>query len=255
MKVKILPYKMYSQSAKRLAEQLQLLRVWPKKWKPKQKDLVINWGNSKIPAKWLGRDCIWLNHPLYVSWSCNKLTTLKKLQEAGVSIPPFTEDVGIAHDWIEEGETVLARTLLRSHSGKGIHIITDHGSMVDAPLYTKYMKKKDEYRVHIFDGNIIDVQQKKQSKEAVGNTHFQVRNHGNGWVYCRDGIDPPQIVLDESVKAITAIGLDFGCVDIGYNEYYHQAVVYEVNSAAGLFGTTLNKYVDEFQRVIDYLTA
>ena len=32
------------------------------------------------------------------------------------------------------------------------------------PLYVKYKKKKAEYRVHVFDGKIMDVQQKKKRR-------------------------------------------------------------------------------------------
>ena len=44
--------------------------------------------------------------------------------------------------------------------------------------------------------------------------------------------------------AIKALGLDFGAVDIIYNEAEDQHYVLEVNTAPGLEGTTLQKYTE-----------
>lgn len=254
--MKIYPYKMYSGGAKALAKSLGIKRVWPKKWKPKPNDLIINWGSSKIPELWKSLSHIenpdmWLNFPGNVKISCDKLMTLIGLDWNGVNHPAYTTEKSQVEQWLEEGFTVIARTLLKSHSGKGIVIMTKGDEVVDAPLYTIYEKKKHEYRVHVFDGKVIDVQQKKKRKD-YDNHNTLIRNHSNGWVYCRDDIDVPEKVLAQGVKAVNAVGLNFGAVDIGYNEYYDRAVVYEVNSAPGLYGSTVFSYKNA---IMNYLSG
>ena len=121
--------------------------------------------------------------------------------------------------------------------------------IVDAPLYTKYIKKADEYRIHVFDGRVIDVQQKRK-RRSIPNEEidYQIRNTAGGWVYCRDNVDCPTSCNDLAIRAVAALGLDFGAVDIGYNRHDKSPCVYEVNTAPGLEGTTLTKYREAIER-------
>lgn len=80
---------------------------------------------------------------------------------------------------------------------------------------------------------------------------YQVRNHANGWIYARDAIDEPNaMVLEQAKLAITALGLDFGAVDIIWNQHRQMAYVLEVNTAPGLEGTTLIKYADAISTLL-----
>ncbi|GAG47489.1 unnamed protein product, partial [marine sediment metagenome] len=82
---------------------------------------------------------------------------------------------------------------------------------------------------------------------------YQIRNTDNGWVYCRGGVDAPEAVITAAVRAVDCLGLDFGAVDIGYNEHYDRCAVFEVNTAPGLEGTTLDKYFEAFRTVFPQL--
>jgi D-alanine-D-alanine ligase-like ATP-grasp enzyme len=92
----------------------------------------------------------------------------------------------------------------------------------------------------VFRGKAIDVQQKKKRREHE--VDYRVRNYENGWVFARAGVTPPAGVVEQALAAVSALGLDFGAVDIGYNEKFNRAVVYEVNTAPGVEGTTLLNY-------------
>ena len=48
--------------------------------------------------------------------------------------------------------------------------------------------------------------------------------------------------------AIKVLGLDFGAVDIIYNKQEDKWYVLEVNTAPGIYGTTLDKYVNAIMR-------
>lgn len=254
----IYPYKMHSGSAKRLAEALGARRVYPdRKYKPRRDHMIVNWGCSKVP-NWrhpiVGqRPDLWLNAVPSVERACNKLLAFSRMAEERVPTPFYTIDPAVARGWLQDGDSVVSRYLLNSHSGKGI--VIDSLDSYDiflhrerAPLYVKYFKKKHEYRVHVFNGKVIDVQQKRKRRES--DVNYQVRNHANGWVYCREDVSPPAEALDIAVKAVAALGLDFGAVDVAWNEHYNKCVVFEVNTAPGLFGHTLDIYVDAIKEML-----
>lgn len=245
MKPIVYPYKMGSQSAKALAKGLGALRVYPdRNYKNKQDHLVINWGNSTVPW-WITNDTKMLNLPMCVRTACNKLDTFRVLASAGVSIPEFTTVISSAREW--EG-VVVCRTTLTGHAGRGIVIAETPEEIVSAPLYTKHANHDNEYRVHIFQGEILDFTQKKKRRGIDVNPY--VRNLDGNWVFCRHEITLPVTVAIQAVKAVEALGLDFGAVDIGYKEDMDTAYVFEINSSPGLVGTTLEKYLDKFRSIL-----
>lgn len=242
MKIRIEPYKTWSGGAKALGERAGILRA-TRKQVEKHGDFshVINWGRSQ--RRFRGE---YINAPEAVSVASNKLLAAKAFDEAKVPQAPFTESREEATRWIrEDGKTVVCRTLLRANSGRGIVLAAPgmEGDIPAAPLYVEYIKKADEYRVHVFGGKIIDVQQKKKRLDfPEDKVNFQIRNAQFGWVFCREDVNPPQAVKDAAISAVAALGLDFGAVDIGWNQHKELAVVYEVNTAPGLEGTTLDNY-------------
>lgn len=201
---------------------------------------IINWGSSEpfngVPY------CRVLNNPDNVRLASNKLYTFNQWALHGVSCPDWTEDINIAREWIDNDHTVFCRTRLQSHSGDGIVIATSYDNLVNAPLYTKYIKKKKEFRVHVFNGEVIDIQEKRRSSNSPDSS-FLIRNHASGFVFCRDNIVEPTDLRDTGIKAVESLGLDFGAVDVIWNAHYDKCYALEVNSAPGLEGTTLNKYV------------
>jgi hypothetical protein len=247
MRFIIYPYNMVSNSARELAKALNTKRVLPDgSYKPKQHHVVITWGNHERP-EWWNYEVFWtLNSPGTVSIARNKLLTFNKLKEADVSIPQFTTKRSVANEWIGSGVTVLERHSLTGSRGNGIVLSQGH-EVSEAPLYVYYIPKKAEYRVHVFKEEVIDVQQKRKSKSYEGTVDTKIRNHGNGWVFCRDNVSPNPAVTSSAVAAIKALGLDFGAVDVIWNEKQQKAYVLEVNTAPGLEGTTLEKYVNAFK--------
>lgn len=253
MKLRIYPYKMSSTSAKKLAQALQCLRIRERgNYRHFNNHIVINWGNTHLP-NWYNGNNQPLNHPNDVAKACNKLLTFEYLEDADVSVPSFVTNTELAQVLIDEGHRVYGRKLLTSNSGQGI-IVFEPGTQItpeqSCPLYTKNVKAKYEYRVHVAGGNIIDFcQKKKRSDITEEQRQFfnpAIRSHSFGWVFCRDNIVLPEIVKEQAIKAITALGLSFGAVDIGYNQHENKAYVYEVNTAPGLEGTTLTKYTEYF---------
>lgn len=215
---------------------------------PSGTSVIINWGNSRDNIS--GAPLV-LNPVDRVRGAACKLHSFRSFEggstpESPISIPRFTIDRNIAAGWIDEGKVVVCRTVLRGHSGEGIVIATTIDELVDAPLYVEYVKKKKEFRVHVFKETIVDIQEKRRQRDHEGEPNFLVRNHHNGWVYCRDSIQEPTGLRGMAIKATSFLGLDFGAVDIIWNERQNQCYVLEVNTAPGLEGQTVDAYAQTF---------
>jgi hypothetical protein len=171
----------------------------------------------------------------------NKIQQLQRFEAANVPHPPFTtsrDDLASL-----DAETIFARTLINATNGRGIVEFTyEDGPPPVAPLYTAYIPKKAEYRVHVFKEEVIDIQQKRKKRGFEQARDTRIRNMHNGYVYCRDGIVPPDGIAALAIRACIVCGYEYGAVDIIYNEKRNQCFVLEVNSRPGLMGTTLNRY-------------
>ena len=241
-------YKFGSRSGKVLAESLGAKRIKHENSRlvGRASKTVINWGSSSLPREVMR--CRVLNLPEKVSLAANKKTFFEFLESSDVTLPPFTSDKAVAQAWIDDGKTVVERHKLTGNSGEGLVICEPDGELGDAPLYTMYINKRNEYRVHVAFGEIVDTQRKARSRDVSDDdVNWKVRNMANGFIFARnEGHDVPQCVLDEGLASVMALGLDFGAVDIVYNENDNKAYVLEINTAPGLSGTTLEKYVEVF---------
>ncbi len=210
---------------------------------------VLNWGNSSAPVG-TGPFASVSNSFDSVALAANKLQTFRALENKdGIRIPAFTTDLAVANIWRVENQIVVCRTKLSGHSGDGI--ILSSGVDVElprAPLYVQYIKKQKEFRVHVVYGEVIDVQEKRKRSDLPEGfeCNFQVRNHQTGWVYCREEIREPDGLRQMAIRTCQELGLDFGAVDIIFNEKHNALYVLEVNTAPGLEGTTVNKYAEAF---------
>jgi glutathione synthase/RimK-type ligase-like ATP-grasp enzyme len=201
-------------------------------------DVVINWGASDAG------NLSSLNLAGNVAKAANKLHSFRALAEAGVSIPAFSSSKDTV-DWT--GLTVV-RHKLSGHSGEGIEL-RDASDLPHAPLYVQYIPKKAEYRVHVVGKRVVLVQRKARNPEC-DNPNWKVRNHDNGFIFVRNDVKPPEEVLTQAVRAVVALGLDFGATDVIWNEKNSRAYVLEVNTAPGLEGSTIDDYAQGFRNFI-----
>ena len=249
MTIKVLAYKNGSESARAIRDALgiKMLKKQGSKWVGKDGDTVINWGSS-APFDGIG-DAVYLNTPEAVARAANKLTTQAELSDDVRSsnyILPYMTNIRTAKEFIEQGETIVCRTKLTGNSGDGIVIAEKVEDLVDAKLYTVYKKKQQEYRVHVFDGEVISIQRKARKHDvADDDVNWQVRNLDGGFIFARTGFDVPRSVTRAAKAAVKALGLDFGAADIGYHDK-EGTFVYEVNTACGLSGSNLTDYVEAF---------
>lgn len=240
MKFAIYPYKHYSKSAKDLSLALGCKRIKHESsrfhhWNSSNY-FVINYGSSSCPSA----NNV-LNSRLNVGIASNKLSYFNLIKDY-CNVPEFTEDVEVAKIWFQrESDLVVCRTTLTGHSGQGIVIAETPEELVTAPLYTKYIRKDSEYRVHFaFNTEPIFVQKKMRRRET--DVDNRVRSWHRGWIFANDGIILPDQVLDQAQRAFSASHLDFAAIDLVYRAKHDKATVLEANTAAGLTGKTLEAY-------------
>lgn len=248
MNIKIYPYKAGSASAKALSEAVDG-KVLKREGKALKADLIVNWGSSNIDRHLISK--VFLNKAESIRIASNKLSSFKAFAEHDVPTVEWTESEHDAAEWLRQGHDVVIRKKLTGHSGEGIEIFTSGegpGGLVAAPLYTKYTKKKDEYRIHVFQGEVIFQQRKARKKDVPDEeVNWQVRNLAGGFIFANDNIQAPRCVCEAAVMAVQALGLDFGAADVGFSN--NKASVYEVNTACGLMGKTLEAYAEAIRHV------
>lgn len=276
--IKIYPYIMGSESVKKLKSILggQIIKLENSHYRYRTSHNIINWGNSRRPS-WMTTDVPVLNKPESVAVASNKYETLLTLQAHDVNTVEFTDSKMIAEDWLSEGDKVFVRHSLTGHSGHGIevveagvidnietlsriqneleaigmtHIVNEidreielmneelEVELPDAPLYTRGVDNRGEYRVHVFNGSVILYQKKSRRVDDDGvdipdEDESDVRNLASNWIYRTDNLRRLERVEQLAISAVTALGLDFGAVDIIKNEN-GDVFVLEVNSAPGL---------------------
>jgi len=283
---RIYPYRTGSKSVNFIKEALNGLsiRLQGSRYTPRDNHVIINWGNSRTPQWWGQGDAKYINSPESVAIASNKLSTFRALSDKGVSTVPWTYDKQVAQDWYDNGKVVFARHKLDGHSGDGIEVLRvglnpagelsnisdallelgyDHLSSLvqdeiekvykaipNAPLYTKQVPNAGEYRVHVFNNDIILYQKKSRRwvDEDVVDTPTEeqstVRNLESGWVYRTGNLERLERVENLAIDAIKALGLDFGAVDIIMD---NDGLVYvlEVNTAPGLGNTQTREVYTE----------
>lgn len=259
----IIPYKKGSKGAQALATALKAKRIKLEgsRFIGNQSKVVLNWGCSEIDNQQVLK-CTLLNPPETLKLASNKLEFFKALGHDFRSIPEWTEEKAVARGWLDNGESVVARHLLSSHSGKGIKLYTGtqdiprFDQMIEAPLYVKYIKKEEEYRVHVFNGEVIDIQRKARRHDTVDEeVNWQIRNHDNGFIYARhhtDGEHVPEFqkMCSLALMLMEEFELDFGAVDIIYNTHHNRHYALEINTAPGLEGHTIMKYAEAIRKMI-----
>lgn len=240
-RVVLIPYKLASESCAALKTALRDININTVKYKITNldkildTDLTIFWGCNTSPA-------------------ANKLNFFKAAAEvAELNVPLWTESTEVAQGWIDDGITVFGRKYLTSHSGNGIIELEAETITTDkiCPLYTQYKKKSAEYRVHVFNGSVIDIVQKKKRRNTENNS--KIRNIANGWVYCREDVVVADVaaITKQALLACVASNLNFGAVDIIYNTKENKYYVLEVNTAPGMEGQTVIKYANAIKSYME----
>jgi hypothetical protein len=199
-------------------------------------DYLIRWG-SRTSVSYAPNETV-INSQTALRQNTDKLESLRMLDNAGINVPEYTED----RDEISEtfGYPALGRA--ESHTrGQDINLILqwrDAYLTEGNDYFTEYIPTDMEYRMHVVNGEVVKVHEKRLRSEA--DNHPWIRNAETGWVFLepREEAPPDQLAID----AVDALGLDFGAIDVVREEGTGDHYVLEVNSAPSLDEANLERY-------------
>ncbi len=252
----VYPYSMTSKSGKYLANALDAMRVYPdRKYLPNKNDIIVNWGNGNVPNWSLNYKKQIINHWDNVCYAIDKRDSFDLMAKNGVRTPPFTKNPQEALKWLYDGSMVVGRAKVQATRGKGIVLMKAVADFVPCPLYTKYQKKLREFRIYVFQNAVLDFLEKRRDSDRLnaGTVNEFIRTEEEGWVFCRQNVHVPGDVGEQAVQAVKALGLIFGGVDVIWNDTTRLAHVLEVNTAPGIWGTTVTKYATQIREYAERL--
>lgn len=205
----------------------------------KPDDVLVNWGTTVAPPVAVKKI---INDAQAVGLCINKYHTFAALTGKDVPTVPWTANKAVAKEWQAKGWTVVVRETLTGHSGAGILIIEEGQEIPDAPLYTRYIFKEKEFRVHATQTEVFDTRRKIRDPKKEP-TDWKIRSAKNGFIFAAKNVEPSEARDKVAIDAVKALGLDFGAVDI-VEDKHGKFFVLEVNSAPGLEGQTVEKYTN-----------
>lgn len=202
-------------------------------------DVVLRWGSTESFNRLKTR--LELNSLEAVTNASSKLVMMKKLVEANIPTPEIlfdlTGDLDSFRD--EEGKFYVRG----SNQEVRYDDTVKYGDLyVSKPL----INKRREYRVHVFNGEVIAIYEKIANQEntkilKAHNCHFELKNMAN----CKLSIEDQKVCIN----AVNSLGLLFGGCDV-IRDNKKNIYVCEVNSAPALNGTNIDRYVDKITEYI-----
>jgi len=202
--------------------------------------VFIRWGNSlPVPSDYGS-----INSAPSISLAAHGLKSLVALAEAEVSAPKV---------YITPPEDLSEYPILgrKIHHRAGTDIVwcetPEDAYISESNFWTKFIPVHKELRVHVFGGMPIRILRKVPRRNDAD---MRVRTSLRGWGYQRVGNQYYQRGQEVAVRAVDALGLTFGGVDLGWNEETKKYVVFEVNTAPSLNSISLLYYGKEFENYL-----
>jgi len=261
------------------------------------KTICICWGCKTKERVNMGKMPV-LNHPDMIRENRHKFNTLKKLAAAGVYVGNHADAKTIIHALATPtgDEPMVLPVIGRKNyhqGGKDFHtcLTKSHVEIAikaGAAYFRNFMDVKNEYRLHVFQGVVINAQRKTERKnlgDAYANQHGDriasnaakknvkldkatmdhvlkdlgdreghanqiIKSNTKGWKFSQVKLTNVKKNLQEAATAaVEAAGLDFAAVDCVMLQDGRAAII-ELNTGPGLEGTSFEAYVKAFQEAI-----
>jgi len=232
-----------SATSKLLAEHLDCKRISKlEDLNPEFDGIILNFANWKQDVVSRCPNARVFNKPEQIKLCSDKHKSLRLLADSGIPVPRFTEYF-----------PCVART--KNHrGGSGFWLCLnqddfDIAVQNGADYSIEYIPVKNEYRVHVFFSDVLDIKQKFINPEEMDKLDLIIRSFNRGWIFKNPKNKLPAEILTKCTLAVDKLGLVFGAVDViesQNGEFY----ILEVNSSAGLNPncSTLNKFVEKVEK-------
>lgn len=212
-------------------ERLRIRTGFPLKGK-----VAIRWGNSAYAQN--GVIDTNINSPMLVSVMANKLAFSNKYKDK-FWVPLFHKDEPAMTDY-----PILIRRKMEGMGGEGIVPVSnpkEFKKLWDGNGYwTPYVCLTSEFRVHMFDGDILRIM-KKVKEEGTPERDFNIRNASKGWhfkpIEREDSLSQLKSLAKEfwtATKKLFKVEHGFIALDVGWNPTNKEYFILEGNSAPGI---------------------
>jgi len=138
------------------------------------------------------------------------------------------------------------------------------GKTLSNYIFEKFYNYSREYRLHVQeDGCFYTCRKMLRSDTAEDKRWYRNDSNSNWIVETNESFDKPvnwDTVIEESIKALKSVGLDFGAVDLriqskldkdGNERTDPDFIVVEINSAPSFGTITLDKYLVEIPKILN----
>jgi len=180
------------------------------------------------------------------------------LDDTDIPVPAYTDsaaDVGLDEEPLTY--PVLGRATQHAQ-GSDINLILQERdlNLTDNDFFVDYVPTQMEYRVQVFDGEIVKVHEKRLETEAANEGDYTpyIRNHQKRWVFVNERGSTPDAVRAHAIDAVDALDLDFGAVDVIHAET-GEVYVLEVNTAPTLDENNLRRYGESIKDALGFDTV
>lgn len=232
----VYPYTQHSAGSIMIAEELDGKRVklHDSKYVHKPENVLINWGNGNCPYPAA------LNPASAINEVIDKVAFFKKLYGFGLTPPvAFTKTEAATLPF-----PVVCRTLTEAKDGEGIVIADKPEQLVSAKLYTSYIDKTSEYRIHVgrkSNGEVVVICRQKKYKTD------DFKGDGRIWTGPETKFSFIETAVPPVIYAAKAAfekfpELTFGAFDIVYDNSSEKAYILEINSAPMMNSDTTKAY-------------
>lgn len=201
-------------------------------------DVVLRWGSTETFSKLKSK--VELNSFEAVTNASNKYRMMRNLVEGGISTPEILFDPANSNEETLNNYRDASGNFYVRGSNNEVRY-TNEVRRGDMYVSKPVLNKRREYRVHVFNGEVIAIYEKIPNEEGIKlyksfNCHFELKNMEN----CK------LTLADQTmcINAVNSLGLLFGGVDI-IRDKDKNCFVCEVNSAPALNGTNIDRYVEK----------
>jgi carbamoylphosphate synthase large subunit len=210
--------------------------------------------------------------------SANKLLMKKCFTEAGVKTADWwtCESMGGGHlfsgniDKSQLPYPIVAKHIYGSR-GTGNTLLHDqkeletwlNGKTLNNYIFEKYYNYNREYRLHVTEDGCFYTCRKMIKNDTPDEKRWFKNSVNSTWIVEENPLfDKPSNwddIINESVKALKAVGLDIGALDVRVQSKhnnkdkvreYPEFIIIEINSAPSFGEITAEKYLEEIPKLI-----
>jgi glutathione synthase/RimK-type ligase-like ATP-grasp enzyme len=215
---------------------------------------LIRWGSSsRVPLRPRNPP---INGLGAVSRASDKLGSIEHFLERNIPCPPIitTEQARYSLDFPILGRRVnhtqgndIILCLQRSDVMRALELPDD----TRPQFFTRYIPTSREFRVHVFDGEVIKISEKVLTEPDQLRSSW-IRNVDNGYTFRnlrRIEQETQRSIEQISIRATQSLGLDFGAVDVILSDR-GEGYVLEVNTGPSLSDNSLEIYARKFAEIL-----